>query len=656
MAFLAFVVWFTRLGPEGPPPLIPPGPGGDSEGAAGPGTGPGPDPLRIGEESALSAQTDVASERTSGSTPIERSVLTGRLVDENGVAVPGAEVMLSSGNRRPWAPSVAMPELGRSPSGYARGFSTQSDAAGSFRLEVPTPDPPSVGGWITPDPHHQARTLVLSGQRGGLGPLLPGERDLGEIVLRSAGAISGRVTGPDGEAVGGARIDVGTARAGGYVLHTESDDAGRYLLAHAPPGAYTVNVRAEGYGWVPGGPTCRVRPAVTTERIDFSLDQILPVSGIVVDSEGSPVEGVRVTGWPDASSSASTQVKTDARGVFRLRPVQDRPLALETRRNGYRQVTPKQDLLRVLPGSARIRIVLEASPPEQESGTDSEEPLDPEPPAGEELSGWILADEGVARGGLLVRARGKDEGHEWITTADRQGRFSFPGLPPDSYSVWVEDTPSVVLGMLPMTVVVTAGSPSSTLLDVRGFRPGLVELRVNAEGEPVEGLWVSFLVENARQRGARTDARGAVSLECPAGSRTLILRTPVGVEIARVNMEVSPTRVTGRSVQVKAGRLDLALPEGYALPAELLRLEVTAAPEGEPRKEILAPHRELVPPWEDGRMHLGLIPPGSYLVRVSQTVKGPGGKGARRGASLVGRVVVSKGRLALCQLSVERKN
>ena len=55
-------------------------------------------------------------------------------------------------------------------------------------------------------------------------------------------------------------------------------------------------------------------------------------------------------------------------------------------------------------------------------------------------------------------------------------------------------------------------------------------------------------------------------------------------------------------------------------------------------------------------MDLGLMPPGIYLVRVSQTVSGPGGKGARRGDSLVGRAIVVASKAEVCGLSVERRN
>lgn len=138
--------------------------------------------------------------------------LRGRLVDSDGVGVPGVLVA-----REPvWNERFEQDAWGGS-----------SDAAGHFEIA----DFPEIGGTLScTGGSHAGRTVPVPrfDPRAG--------HDLGEIVLDAGQTVRGRVVDPSGAPVQGASVWSGDASG-------TTDREGRFVVEHLPPGPWRVFVR-----------------------------------------------------------------------------------------------------------------------------------------------------------------------------------------------------------------------------------------------------------------------------------------------------------------------------------------------------------------------------------------------------------------------------
>ena len=131
--------------------------------------------------------------------------------------------------------------------------------------------------------------------------------------------VTGTITGPDDELVADALVAV-AAHAG---LGVRSGGDGRYRLTGLPLGELALTVTARGYQ------RARVELGVGSpgghRRRDVRLERGPAVTGVVVDSDGRPVEGatVRCRGGdvaPSAEPSAEPSALSDGAGRFELGP------------------------------------------------------------------------------------------------------------------------------------------------------------------------------------------------------------------------------------------------------------------------------------------------------------------------------------------------
>lgn len=135
---------------------------------------------------------------------------------------------------------------------------------------------------------------------------LPGTDEL-ELVLREPqpASLRGTVRDPHGRAVPGARVVAHVAKLGSRETPA---GGGKFELDGLPEGRWNVKVLADGY-WTP--PRSLIVDALTLPQ-DFVLAPGASIRGRVVDTEGRPVEGARLSG----GTSLVEDALTDAEGRF----------------------------------------------------------------------------------------------------------------------------------------------------------------------------------------------------------------------------------------------------------------------------------------------------------------------------------------------------
>ena len=111
------------------------------------------------------------------------------------------------------------------------------------------------------------------------------------FMLRSGVQISGQAHDAHGKAVSGATVVLAYSANSGDFLRTKTDQAGRFLFAHADDkptlGRFCLSVEAVGFS-----PAWKMLvPGDAIPVLDFELAPGRPFSGQVVDSQGTPVAG-----------------------------------------------------------------------------------------------------------------------------------------------------------------------------------------------------------------------------------------------------------------------------------------------------------------------------------------------------------------------------
>ncbi len=148
------------------------------------------------------------------------------------------------------------------------------------------------------------------------------------------GRISGRVTGPDGKPLAGARVTLnidGGIPLGSFLgrryVDTTTDDDGNYDLPYLAPNTYSVGAGGTAFGGVLGGESpggrvvkngIQLAAGEWLQSIDFRLEEPGVLNGLVQDESGLPVQDAAIY-IRDASGRLLeyfTMVTTDAGGRF----------------------------------------------------------------------------------------------------------------------------------------------------------------------------------------------------------------------------------------------------------------------------------------------------------------------------------------------------
>lgn len=413
----------------------------------------------------------------------------------------------------------------------------------AFGVGRQTWEPKSTSG---PDGRFELRAVSTSMQHGllarpdGHAALLasgiavePGQHIDRSFTLTAGATVRGRVLGPDGKPVEGAKVAAALpgilGRAIGSVREGTSDEDGRYELPHVVPDTL-VEVRAEKDGFTAASarPDQPLAEGEVREGLDLALERGRVLAGVVRYPDGAPAQGARVEAGPDLArlgqmggmslaTAGRGSAEADAEGRFEIGGLSQiaykvvaRASASEGPRAGdWKAVAEDQD------GSQRIDLVLAGVQP---------------------LVGRVVDFEGAPVAAFTVSARqnaggtagffaGMDRRVQRFT--DDEGRFSMKDLEAGKWEVSFEAD-----GFASTTLEDVAHPPPAEAgeLVVTLERAAAIEgLVLDTGGRPAPGARVTVeldLAERMASRGeaptAFADHEGRFRLELDPGEHALV--------------------------------------------------------------------------------------------------------------------------------------
>jgi RNA polymerase sigma factor (sigma-70 family) len=275
--------------------------------------------LSAGEEQAAGvAVVQAAPERAAppGFLPLGdpgKSALHGRVIDPDGNPVPGARVRLNTQGNQVLA-------------------ETRTDGTGAFHL-----------GPIAPLYRNRFELLVDADHIGRVTlrrdaiKSYPGlDGDVGSIQVDRGRIFTGQVLDADGKPLPGATIEPTVYRhIMGHTVEnigldaTLSTDAeGRFRTPPLPIGQLALAVRAADHQL--GHIARPIRPGGEEDLGAVRLEKDVPVTGVVKDEEGGPIDGVRIV------AGSGRMATTDAEGKFTVRGLGPNPsFQMNVRKDGY---------------------------------------------------------------------------------------------------------------------------------------------------------------------------------------------------------------------------------------------------------------------------------------------------------------------------------
>lgn len=241
--------------------------------------------------------------------PWPRSLIRGRVVS-GGVGLSGARAVFYTVGES-WIDDPSF-------EGEVGSTEATTDEEGRFEFDLALPTSSWISLSVSCPPFH-TRTSREFGFAGGRKepPLVPGDNDLGDLILQPAGTVRGQVRNGGAELPTGTRISISLS-ASASTISCGLDEEGHYELSGVPPGRHSVRARSEGFLSVTRD-SIEVVAGEVTEGVDFSLEPAETISGRVVDEDSRPVMGAKITGrsvTPGSSRTCSTRSAED--GTFEL--------------------------------------------------------------------------------------------------------------------------------------------------------------------------------------------------------------------------------------------------------------------------------------------------------------------------------------------------
>jgi protocatechuate 3,4-dioxygenase beta subunit len=493
-----------------------------------------------------------------------RCIVFGRLLDENGAPLVGAEVRLYG--YKVWAEGLEVPRLsGRM---EFRGFEVATGSAGDFRIGAPVPTVARTVLSIHPDRFHDSVTLYFAeaGDRM-LPPIDAGERDLGELRVARTGALIGRVLDSEGRPLADVYMDIGETRVTTLGRNAETGADGSYVIAHAPVGTYGVSTKAKEYlSHFEEG--IRVEAGRDTLVPDIVLVRAPTLEGTVVDENGRPVAGARLWGWPVGSGGGSgAGGRSEPNGRFVIPLPQTDPYTLSAQLDGYLTWGNEHDQsVTYAPGRHDIEVVLRSLPRTRFTVVDAESgtPI-------ERFGLSILADNGSSSPRMVsTEKRPPPQSVHAGGVAEATARAGIDQciVAADGYALAAVDVEYDIPDVPAQTVRMQRGAglrgrvlrDGTAIADVQVESVELISLALDAEGNPDPGRHVS---QGNTRRATRTDVEGRFELSgLDSGDHRLTVRPATGAPLVLAPVKVRAKKSTDLG--------DLNLLAGATIVGELL--------------------------------------------------------------------------------------
>jgi len=494
----------------------------------------------------------------------------GEVVDPEGLPVEGALV-----TARTFRPEPGEMRAGRSGGGQAR---TGRD--GAFEIADVEPGEVVLSASATGYRRTDLGALHVSAGR---------DREGVRIELERGAVVHGTVTGPDGQPVPQAWVQVEERTGPGSPYRppaASTDGDGRYRLEGVELGRRTVGVFHSSH----------VRAARDLEvglgdnRLDFRLERGATVAGRVLDEAGAPVAGVHVSLVTSESSWTSLGATTADDGRFELEGVDAGRYHARAEKEGYATYLSDAMIVSGPVDGLELRLARGAA-----------------------IVGRVVGLEPDDLPAVQIHASSRDHRGSAVAAVDFEGRFRLEGILPGSWQV--------------LAAKGEGGRVETEIVDVE---PGVAEVPVTLDftgghtvegevlvgGEPLAGLWVTIVAPDRFRGGAATsDHRGRFRIEGlePGEYELTVARlgTPLRHdETIRVDgdrfltVELDPASLGGRVVD----RRDGAPVAGASL--ELVPLDAAET------MRSLSPRDRLVT-GPDGAFFQPAVGPGSYELVVT---------------------------------------
>lgn len=537
-------------------------------------------------------------------TTYAEPTITGRVLDEAGKPVEGAEVELLSDT------VLVVGEAGGA-------FLTISDATGAFSLPFFFPGESRIRARHA-DLVAYARVAVLEEEE---------TIDAGDLVLKAGATIEGRVTDTRGLPVEGAEIRALLDQEGmesrmafpemGPPPDARSGSDGRFRIADLERSQYILIVLHPAY------PKALVRgiAAPATNPIHIELQPSRRLSGRVVGPEGEPVLEARIETVEKTlgSTSFAELGQTNSKGEFQGSGLKPGLLDLQVTAPGYRQTQWRGIRVPQDRDPEPVTIVMERGRPIGHSLTDErgsdvagqverlEVLLSREAPGA--ITGRVLGLPPEALSRVRIQADNDNELDWPETRVDKEGRYRLSGLRsglwyvmaihPDGPRVWAE---------------VQFEPGAEAVLDLQ-FEGLPFSGSVSLDGRPWQGAQISATSLQTRGSNARAhaDSEGRFSLGPlkPGPHTVLIHSSSLGIYRTVLLQEGQELRL-----EIETGGLQghILSKDGEPVPDATIQLRITEPATG-----------RSIPDWgpsvrsdAQGAFEMLSIPAGSYTVVVQK--------------------------------------